>query len=92
MPLKGLNMRIKSHIIWRKIHVYEGDVERERLKKIARVYYGCYFGKLESPIGSSVMSEWGYSVTAEAAGKVALSSRKTSVAVGASKTISLRNA
>lgn len=47
---------------------------------------------LESPIGSSVMSEWGYSVTAEAAGKVALSSRKTSVAVGASKTISLRNA
>lgn len=47
---------------------------------------------LESPIGSSVMSEWGYSVTAEAAGKVALSSSKASVAVGASKTISLRNA
>ena len=47
---------------------------------------------LGSPIGSSVMNDLGYAVTVEAAGKVALSSRKTSVAVGGSKTISLRNA
>ena len=46
---------------------------------------------LGSPIGNSVMNDLGYAVTAEAAGKVALSSRKTSVAVGGSKTISLRN-
>lgn len=61
------------------------------LKKLLVCIMAVLLG-LESPIGSSVMSEWGYSVTAEAAGKVALSSRKTSVAVGASKTISLRNA
>lgn len=47
---------------------------------------------LGSPIGNSVMNDLGYAVTAEAAGKVALSSRKTSVAVGGSKTISLKNA
>lgn len=47
---------------------------------------------LGSPIGSSVMNDLGYAVTAEAAGKVSLSSRKTSVAVGGSKTISLKNA
>lgn len=47
---------------------------------------------LGSPIGNSVMNDLGYAVTAEAAGKVSLSSRKTSVAVGGSKTISLRNA
>ena len=47
---------------------------------------------LGSPIGNSVMNDLGYAVTAEAAGKVSLSSRKTSVAVGRSKTISLRNA
>lgn len=47
---------------------------------------------LGSPIGNSVMNNLGYAVTAEAAGKVALSSRKTSVAVGGSKTISLKNA
>lgn len=61
------------------------------LKKLLVCIMAVLLG-LESPVGSSVMSEWGYSVTAEAAGKVALSSRKTSVAVGASKTISLRNA
>lgn len=61
------------------------------LKKLLVCIMAVLLG-LESPIGSRVMSEWGYSVTAEAAGKVALSSRKTSVAVGASKTISLRNA
>ena len=61
------------------------------LKKLLVCIMAVLLG-LESPIGSSVMSEWEYSVTAEAAGKVALSSRKTSVAVGASKTISLRNA
>ena len=47
---------------------------------------------LGSPISSSVMNDLGYAVTAEAAGKVALSSSKASVAVGGSKTISLRNA
>ena len=47
---------------------------------------------LGSPIGNSVMNDLGYAVTAEAAGKVSLSSRKTSVAVGGSKTISLKNA
>ena len=47
---------------------------------------------LGSPVGNSVMNDLGYAVTAEAAGKVALSSRKTSVAVGGSKTISLKNA
>lgn len=47
---------------------------------------------LGSPVGNSVMNDLGYTVTAEAAGKVALSSSKASVAVGASKTISLRNA
>ena len=47
---------------------------------------------LGSPIGNSVMNDLGYAVTAEAAGKVALSSSKASVAVGGSKTISLRNA
>ena len=47
---------------------------------------------LGSPIGNSVMNDLGYTVTAEAAGKVALSSSKASVAVGGSKTISLRNA
>lgn len=47
---------------------------------------------LGSPIGSSVMNDLGYAVTAEAAGKVSLSSRKTSVAVGGFKTISLKNA
>lgn len=47
---------------------------------------------LGSPVGNSVMNDLGYAVTAEAAGKVALSSRKTSVTVGGSKTISLRNA
>lgn len=47
---------------------------------------------LGSPIGNSVMNDLGYAVTAEAAGKVVLSIRKTSVAVGGSKTISLRNA
>ena len=47
---------------------------------------------LGSPIGNSVMNDLGYAVTAEAAGKVALSSRKASVAVGGSKTISLKNA
>ncbi len=47
---------------------------------------------LGSPIGSSVMNDLGYAVTAEAAGKVSLSSSKASVAVGGSKTISLRNA
>ena len=47
---------------------------------------------LGSPIGNSVMNDLGYAVTAEAAGKVVLSSRKTSVAVGGSKTISLKNA
>lgn len=47
---------------------------------------------LGSPIGNSVMNDLGYAVTAEAAGKVALSSRKTSVVVGGSKTISLKNA
>ena len=47
---------------------------------------------LGSPIGSSVMNDLGYAVTAEAAGKVSLSSKKTSVAVGGSKTISLKNA
>ena len=36
---------------------------------------------LGSPIGNSVMNDLGYAVTAEAAGKVSLSSRKTSVAV-----------
>ena len=61
------------------------------LKKLLVCIMAVLLG-LESPIGSSVMSEWGYSVTAEAAGKVALSSSKASVAVGASKTISLRNA
>ena len=61
------------------------------LKKLLVCIMAVLLG-LESPVGSSVMSEWGYSVTAEAAGKVSLSSRKTSVAVGASKTISLRNA
>lgn len=47
---------------------------------------------LGSPIGNSVMNDLGYAVTAEAAGKVALSSSKASVAVGGSKTISLKNA
>ena len=47
---------------------------------------------LGSPIGNSVMNDLGYAVTAEAAGKVSLSSKKTSVAVGGSKTISLKNA
>lgn len=47
---------------------------------------------LGSPIGNSVMNDLGYAVTAEAAGKVSLSSRKTSVAVGGSKTVSLKNA
>ena len=47
---------------------------------------------LGSPVGNSVMNDLGYAVTAEAAGKVSLSSRKTSVAVGGSKTISLKNA
>ena len=47
---------------------------------------------LGSPVSSSVMNDLGYAVTAEAAGKVALSSSKASVAVGGSKTISLRNA
>ena len=47
---------------------------------------------LGSPIGNSVMNDLGYAVTAEAAGKVALSNRKTSVAVGGSKIISLKNA
>ena len=47
---------------------------------------------LGSPVGSSVMNDLGYAVTAEAAGKVALSSSKASVAVGGSKTISLKNA
>ncbi len=61
------------------------------LKKLLVCIMAVLLG-LESPVGSSVMFEWGYSVTAEAAGKVTLSSRKTSVAVGASKTISLRNA
>ena len=61
------------------------------LKKLLVCIMAVLLG-LESPVGSSVMSEWGYSVTAEAAGKVALSSSKASVAVGASKTISLRNA
>lgn len=61
------------------------------LKKLLVCIMAVLLG-LESPVGSSVMSEWRYSVTAEAAGKVSLSSRKTSVAVGASKTISLRNA
>ena len=46
---------------------------------------------LGSPVGNSVMNDLGYAVTAEAAGKVSLSSRKTSVAVGGSKTISLKN-
>ena len=46
---------------------------------------------LGSPIGNSVMNDLGYAVTAEAAGKVALSSSKASVAVGGSKTISLKN-
>ena len=36
---------------------------------------------LGSPIGNSVMNDLGYAVTAEAAGKLALSCRKTSVAV-----------
>lgn len=47
---------------------------------------------LGSPVGNSVMNDLGYAVTAEAAGKVSLSSKKISVAVGGSKTISLRNA
>ena len=47
---------------------------------------------LGSPVGNSVMNDLGYAVTAEAAGKVSLSSKKTSVAVGGSKTISLKNA
>ena len=46
---------------------------------------------LGSPIGNSVMNDLGYAVTAEAAGKVSLSSKKTSVAVGGSKTILLKN-
>ena len=54
------------------------------LKKLLVCIMAVLLG-LESPIGSSVMSEWGYSVTAEAAGKVALSSRKTSVAVGVAR-------
>ena len=51
------------------------------LKKLLVCILAVLLG-LESPVGSSVMSEWGYSVTAEAAGKVALSSSKASVAVG----------
>lgn len=60
-------------------------------KKLAVCSMAIMLG-LGSPIGNSVMSDLGYAVTAEAAGKVALSSSKASVAVGGSKTISLRNA
>ena len=47
---------------------------------------------LGSPVGNSVMNDLGYAVTAEAAGKVSLSSRKVTVPVGSSKTVTLRNA
>ena len=56
----------------------KGDLKYERFQKISRNGMAIMLG-LGSPIGNFVMNDLGYAVTAEAAGKVALSSRKTSV-------------